>query len=978
MAHATLDPLISRLRRTAEAAATGHLTDRELLERYVTRRDEAAFAALVRRHGGLVIAACRRVLSDAADVDDAFQATFLVLLHKASSIRWQPSLGSWLYTVAHRMAVRTRAHAQRRRRLEDRAAVVVTNEAAAPDLSWREACAVLHEELDRLPERYRLPLVLCYLEGQSRDEAARALGWTVGAVKGRLERGRERLRQRLVRRGVTLSAGLLAAVAAPSRAAVPIGLVDSVVSMASPLATPAAAAGHAALLAQGVLHAMKLRQIQRTMAFCLLFGSLVAGVVLPALRAKAEKPAPVVPADPPPPPAANASPQTAAPAKVTVQGRVLDPSGQPVAGAKLFLPARPKPGPEQAEGAEAVLQTATGTDGRFRFETEPTEPPMNYFRQLVAVAAGYGPDWADPMKPGPDGEVVLRLVPDDVPIRGRVVDLEGRPVAGAVVRPTALETTPEENLTPVFRSWPTEPYYALQLAKKKLYVPRAAGLPGSVPTDRDGRFELRGVGRGRIVALRVEAEAIEHRTIRAVTQAGFDPKSVAPPPGARTPPGYRGVRPWPDLYGPDFVHSARPSQSVVGTVRDRATGKPLAGVGVNGSAKDAWWENHAYTKTDEQGRYRLIGLPKVPERRLGFHAGDNSPYLEAGYLVKDIEGVGPITFDVGLVRGVVINGRVTERATGKPVRGAGIHYNPLAGNPSFDKTPGSDIHRFASIGYSADADGRFRLVALPGPGLISAQAETRGDHRNSPYTQVRLDPADRPRADVSRLDAMGVTFLTADGHIESLEFQSAYKVIDPPAGSDTLNLELQFDTGRSVSGTVVDPEGKPLAGCTVYGLRATWDRLETLKEAAFTAIALDPELPRTAAFLHKGRKLAGVIKLTGAETTAPTAKLQPCGAVTGRVRDEEGRPVNGAKVMLYYRDRKVSAIASIRPTGGIALDTDRDGRFRIELVVPGQEFGISFQQKGRFLDTGNKYNKLTITPGEAKDLGDIPTRPFGD
>src|SRR5438045_7818752 len=108
MAGAALDSLLRHLRRSAEADATARLTDRELLDRYVTCRDEAAFAALVRRHAGRVLAACRRVLADAADVDDAFQATFLVLLHKAGAIRWQPALGAWLSTVAHRVAVRTR------------------------------------------------------------------------------------------------------------------------------------------------------------------------------------------------------------------------------------------------------------------------------------------------------------------------------------------------------------------------------------------------------------------------------------------------------------------------------------------------------------------------------------------------------------------------------------------------------------------------------------------------------------------------------------------------------------------------------------------------------------------------------------------------------------------------------------------------------------------------------------------------------
>src|SRR5262249_31009826 len=153
------------------------------------------------------------------------------------------------------------------------------------------------------------------------------------------------------------------------------------------------------------------------------------------------------------------------------------------------------------------LQATTGPDGRFQFATEPTPPERRFHRKVVAVAPGYAVDWADPMQPGPDGEMTLRLVPDDVPIRGRILDLEGRPVPNALVRVVGLEPTPAEDLAPVFRNWPSDPYIAVQRTSKKLYTPRAAGLPGEVRTDRDGHFELRGAGRGRMVALRVEGDA---------------------------------------------------------------------------------------------------------------------------------------------------------------------------------------------------------------------------------------------------------------------------------------------------------------------------------------------------------------------------------------------------------------------------------------------------------------------------------------
>ncbi|MBO0699479.1 MAG: sigma-70 family RNA polymerase sigma factor, partial [Zavarzinella sp.] len=191
----SLPRAVHRLRR---ALATDEgAPDADLLRRFRDARDPAAFEVLVRRHGPGVLSACRRVLSDPADIEDAFQAAFLVFLRDARSVRRGQAVGAWLYGVAHRVALRARAARQRREEVEGRAD---TKREPEPDLSWKEACAILHEELDRLPDKYRLPLVLCYLEGLSRDEAAGQLRLSLNAVRNRLERGRSRLRTRLARR----------------------------------------------------------------------------------------------------------------------------------------------------------------------------------------------------------------------------------------------------------------------------------------------------------------------------------------------------------------------------------------------------------------------------------------------------------------------------------------------------------------------------------------------------------------------------------------------------------------------------------------------------------------------------------------------------------------------------------------------------------------------------------------------------------
>ncbi len=271
--------------RTLAAAHTGRAaSDRELLERFASGHDEAAFAALVERHGPMVLGVCRRALGDAHDAEDACQATFLVLARKADSVRKAASLGSWLHGVACRVAAGLRREQARRRRRERGAGRRAPADPCA-ELAWREVQAALDEELGRLPERYRAPLVLCYLEGSTRDEAARQLGLSVGSLHGRLERGRTLLRGRLARRGLGLSAALLAAALSvgSARGALPPTLV-----LASARAAVRLAAGHPAppgdvpanvlTLAQEVLKNMFVTKLKAGAALVLCVGLLTAAV----------------------------------------------------------------------------------------------------------------------------------------------------------------------------------------------------------------------------------------------------------------------------------------------------------------------------------------------------------------------------------------------------------------------------------------------------------------------------------------------------------------------------------------------------------------------------------------------------------------------------------------------------------------------------------------------------------------------------
>jgi RNA polymerase sigma factor (sigma-70 family) len=235
--------------------------DGELLEEFVARRDEAAFEALLRRHGPMVLGVCRRVLANQADAEDAFQATFLVLVRKAASIIPRAMVGNWLYGVAHNTALKAKAMKGKRRAMERRAAKA---ESAPED--DRQLQEFLDRELSRLPEKYRAPIVLCELEGKSLREAARQLSWPQGTVASRLARARALLAKRLSGQGLALSAGAVSLSQDVARAQVPAPLTVSTIQAASSSAAGGAIPPKVAALTEGVLKAMLLTKLKGTLA----------------------------------------------------------------------------------------------------------------------------------------------------------------------------------------------------------------------------------------------------------------------------------------------------------------------------------------------------------------------------------------------------------------------------------------------------------------------------------------------------------------------------------------------------------------------------------------------------------------------------------------------------------------------------------------------------------------------------------------
>jgi len=359
----------------------GGWSDGQLLDAFVSRHggdgSEAAFEELMHRHGPMVLRICRRVLRDPEDAEDAFQATFLVLAHRAGSIRRRDSVASWLFGVSQRVAAQAQLRAVRQRVGEQHIAEQ-TPEAYQPAESPEEPEALI-EEIDRLPERLRTAVVLCYLEGLTYVAAAQRLGLSEDSIRGRLARARDRLRRRLTGRGITLPAALLAAgsiAEGHAQAALSIPLPASLVGSTTRVALGVQAGEAAAVLAQGVLRSMVMSHLRSAaLIFVAVLGSSLTAWHTVAARdddkaRPAQRPDPARAASRP-----SASPKPARPVDepdgpYAITGRVsVEGSGEPVPGTRLDVSLGfPSHRSILGESQDQFRDVRTGADGRFRVE----------------------------------------------------------------------------------------------------------------------------------------------------------------------------------------------------------------------------------------------------------------------------------------------------------------------------------------------------------------------------------------------------------------------------------------------------------------------------------------------------------------------------------------------------------------------------------------------------------------------------------
>jgi RNA polymerase sigma factor (sigma-70 family) len=959
--------MVDQLGTLYSLGAVGSLPDDRLVEIFLARDDrtasEAAFSVLVDRHGAMVLSVCQRVLQNPHDAHDAFQATFLVLVRKAASIRRRDSVGGWLFGIARRVAVRARLEAARRRQRLEKLGTERQNsndDAMAIATEPEPDYGPLIAEIDRLPERFRAPIVLHYFEGLSAEAAAERLGCPRGTILSRLARARERLRRRLEHRGVALEALMPATLNSGrlfSSAMVPSSLVQSTVRAASCLALAGTAIesvvpANVATLSSGVVRNLMFAKVKVALVLVILgMASATIGLSMAAHVDQKRRPADSErktvskQVNDPQPVAAPRVKENPKGAPVAIKGQVLGPWGNPIAGAQILLGL---PDTEPGTWTSPRRLAISGADGRFEVALPGEAQGLSGARgtdrpAIAAVAPGFGSDWIKIDPEGAGNGLTLRLRRDDVPIDGRLTGLEGRPLPDLTVYAAYLMELPAgflkkltENAGQMNPGLWGEMRNSLILGKE--------GPISPVRTGSDGRFHLTGVGCDRGVLLLIEGESVEQSFAMVYTSS--DPAYIPP----ILPSDGSGER---KLFGPRFELTVAPGRVIEGVIRDTDSGRPVSGVKVRSWAIGV-------TTSDAQGRFRIPGQPKRSDNIVEVTT-EGRPYIKVDKLVGDPPGLGPIRVDVALKRGVWVEGKVTNGADGRPVR-AIVQYYPMRDNPHLKECPDAsflDNNVSDEAEFPTDANGRFRAVTLPGGGILTVRTVERNF-----LTAKPLSPK----------DAGNVL------HAANFDYQmKQYEALVPinVGDAETVTIpDIVVTRGRTQHVKVVGPDGKPVAATRLFSNLIQDLSGEPSSGAEFTFVHPDPDADEAILVVNQDETAGTLLTVKGNEPDPIAITLQTAGTVTGRLVDEEGRPRPNVPfvVMQDLKTTRFERLSVQPPTGP-------DGRFRISGLIPGVSYNVDAIKNNttnyseRFLGSIGK-GRWTIMPGETQNWGDVQVKKY--
>jgi len=943
--------------RAVRTAVPDEATDRELLTRFA-KGDQTAFAALVNRHGGMVLGVCRRVLPTVQDAEDACQAAFLVLARKASDRTWQSSIANWLYTTSRRIASRANRAASRRAKRESRPVARVTA-SALDQMTGREAFAALDEELDRLPPIYREPLVLCYLEGLTRDEAAVRLRVPPATLKSQLDRGRKRLGDALTKRGVALGAGLLALAATSRARASPPRLIEAIRAAAAGDVPPAVAALAKGAAVNGIVKKLLL-------GVTLLAAAAILGLGLgqPTTSTAGPPPDKAMPAKGGDKKDAPAIKSELKEENRTITGKVIDPDGKPVANVEIIH--RPIDG-------TATVVAKTAADGTFKVTVPMKSPGSHLFPRLDGFASN---EYLMPATNTP-AEKTFQFV-KDTPIRGRLIDTQGQPVAGASVVVRHLSGygdtldkfladwqkrpgdshVPESKWSVSFRSWDNR-------------KPANAGEMFAAVTDKEGRFTIAHVGSERLANLHVRGPGIAEAGFEIVLRTGFDPTPYNRETLEKLKSPYAFIGYNPMLYPPDTAIVAEAEKPIRGVVKETATGKPRAGVTVTLSEPRNHRMPRLFATTDADGRYEIHGAKKSNEYELSVKRDPETGMMGRTVKLRDTPAYEPIVADIGVAKGIVLAGRLLDDQTDDPVHGY-VCVGVLSDNESAKSRPEFDSPDCYDY-VEANKDGVYRTVVPPGPILIMAGIRQSGIGKGpteSKYQQMKTDP-DYPQYFDKQMSGF-----RAPGGVTTIMQGQWCKVLKLKPEETELTFDVRFKRASQFTVKVQDSDGRPLTGVIAAGNTARdWAVPETCEKEICTVYELDTAKPRFIAFLEPKTKLVGTLTLKGDEKEPAKATLGLAGRVKGKLVDKTGQPIANAVVNVSYEHRAADEI-NRRVNGDWRaternIETNAAGEFEIGTVIPGEKFTVYGRKKDRFLEPTDRTKKFTVTAGGTKDLGSL-------
>jgi RNA polymerase sigma factor (sigma-70 family) len=930
------------------------LSDRDLLERFIAQGDasaEAAFAAMVARHGPMVWGICRQVLRDRHQAEDAFQAVFLILARKSGSIRNADLLASWLYGVTLRVARRARRKSQRRLESESAgvsgcrtAMMLVQSEVPSVEAVAisSEHAAILHDEMARLPRVFRLPVVLHYLEGLTLDEIARRLNWRPGTVRSRLARARVKLRRQLMRRGVVLADGELAVVLGLRSMSGPLpsflydATIKAAVRVFSGHALQTAIPASVAALTQDVIRRMLVDRLRLVLVAILLLGSAAVGLGYLA-HAQGQNRAPGTTAAGEPHAAATAgAPPAPAPGRMLITGRVLDPLSRPVPNATVMAYSHLRGSQDTVAG-----HGQSESSGSYRLDVPATSSQRHTAAGVLAIAPGFGAGWVE-FHPDDQHHVADIVLQREQVIHGRLFELQGRPAAGVTVSVSAMRRVIERNLDPQ-REKTEGPIFWRDESNN------FPGWPSPAVTDAAGRYTVHGIGRDVRAFLTVLDSRFAPQDIELETDGKADSKPL--------------------------TLALQPAQFVSGRITYADTGKPMrdAWVNVRSLKEGITRAGRMYgSKTDTNGRYRVNTEPGETIDVYGVPP-TGQPYLERSKRLPRPKGAVDYSVDLALPRGVLIRGKVSEQSSGKPIAGAIVTLN------SHPKPP---IEEMSSTDARSAEDGTFQLRAVPSPGYFAVQG---------PSTDYILQAMSYHQY---------FSGLPGGARI----YAHAFLACDPKPATSELEVNFTLRTGVTIHGAVIGPDAQAVPETWLIsrvvlgplgGVREGWraNQHGLARNGRFEIHGLDPEIEVPVYFLEPNRKLGATAYFSGKSPRGGpvTVRLLPCGTAKARLVDLSGKPIAGFSAPWMtsmvvtpgpYPTNKARKDGVLLADQGRlpAVDpinyrkdpvSDAQGRITFPALIPGATYRIVDRTPFRGVEGPQVRKEFSVRPAENLELGDI-------